>query len=124
MIQLKSLLDIITSIIENKNKYIILSWLFLGIIIWYLFNDNTALQLQLDNINAVNQANINKSINDCEEQIKLNRSKFQNQLDNSEDRMVNFINKSNKERDSTYLYFYNELRKANAKINEKTNSIQ
>lgn len=115
--QLKPILDLINSIIESPNKVLIISWLFLGSIVTYLFNNNTSLQTQLVNINATNQVNINKANDNCEDQIKINRMKFQNQLDV-------FTNKANRDRDSTNLYFYNELRKANQKISEKIITIQ
>ena len=115
--QIKPILDLINAILESPNKILIISWLFLGSIVAYLFNNNTSLQLQLDTISATHQLSLNKSTSDCEDQIRVNRLNFQSQLDV-------FTNRANRDRDSTNLYFYNELRKANQKISEKIITIQ
>jgi len=115
--QAKSLLEIINGILESNHKTLVISWLFTGSIITYLYNNNVSLQSKLDLSQANNQTLLIKSNDNCEEQIKNNRAKFQFQLDD-------FINKSNNRRDSTENYFYNELRKANQKINEKIIKIQ
>ena len=114
---LKAILDIINGIIESPNKILIISWLFLGIIVWYLYTENVSLQLKLDGIAITNQSNINKANENCEDQIKINREKFQDQLDS-------FTNRANKNKDSTALYFYNELSKANQRITEKIEKIR
>ena len=115
--QAKSLLEIINGILASKHKMTILTWLFSGTIIIYLHDNNASLQNKLDLINATNQTLVIKLNDNCEEQLKNNRISFQRQLDT-------FIDKSNNRRDSTENYFYNELRKATQKINEKIITIK
>lgn len=113
---IKAILDLINGILESNNKVLVISWLFLGIVVWYLYTENVSLQLKLDGIAVTNQNNINMATQNCEEQLKVNRGKFQNQLDN-------YTNKANRDKDSTSLYFYNELKKAN-KLLDKIEKIQ
>lgn len=115
--QLKLILELINGILENPNRILVISWLFLGSIVAFLYNNNISLQNKLDLSNATTQSLISKQNDNCEEQIKHNRAYFQAQLDN-------YTNNANMRRDSAENYFYNELRKANQKINQTIIKIQ
>jgi hypothetical protein len=116
--QLKSLFDLITAILESKeNKILIISWLFTGSIIFYLYNNNVSLQIKLDTIEATYQTKFINLSNECENRLIENNKNNQIQINN-------YRAKSNMRSDSVENYLYNEIRKANQRFNQTIIKIQ
>ena len=110
---LQTLLTTLKEIVDldpNK-KTMIMSWLFSGFVIWYLYNNNESLIQKISEHEKNCQLMIAKSQESCDEQLKINREKSQTQINN-------FIEQSNSERDSIYRYFYKEIRSYNIKVNK------
>lgn len=108
---LKELLDI-----DPNKRSMIFSWIFCGVIVYYLHDRNTELNRKLDEHEKICQDNLVVARTACEEQLKLNRQRSQDQINF-------FIERSNLERDSIYTYFSNEIRKTNKTISRSINNI-
>jgi hypothetical protein len=116
MISIDSILDTIKKIISDEHRFLLITMLFSGIAIAYVYNDNQNLNTKLNQHESSCQSILLKSKEYYEEQIKLNRESSQKQI-------TQFIEKSNAERDSIYNYFYKEIRKSNSIVKRSVNNL-
>lgn len=97
--------------IDPNKRAIIISWIFSGFIIWYLYDANAGLSQKFTDHEKNCQDMLSKSQAACEEQLRINRERNQAQINQ-------FIEQSNMERDSIYRYFYKTIKNYNIKVSK------
>ncbi len=97
--------------LDPQKRSMILTWLFSGLTIWYLYEQNTKLINKITEHERDCQLIIVKAHESCDYQLKINREKNQAQINQ-------FIERSNIERDSIYRYFYKTIKNYNQKVNK------
>jgi hypothetical protein len=115
MIDVKGIIDSIKSILDSEKRFLIISWLFLGVAIAFLYNENSNLATKISEQEKTCSAMIVKSQEACQEQINTSRARQQLQLDL-------FVEQSNKRIDSLYNQIYISVRSSNQKV--KKNIIE
>lgn len=117
---LQPLIESIKSVIEFVKEPVkliyIVSWIFFGVCVTFLYNKNSSLEAKISDYEVNCQKLINSARENCEQQISLNRQKNQVQINT-------FIEKSNMERDSIYRYFYKTIKQYNVKINRELREL-
>lgn len=108
---LKELLDI-----DPNKRSLIMSWIFCGVIIYFIYDRYLISEEKLNTQQASCQAELVKQREFYENQLKVNR-------ENSQKEITEFTIKSNIERDSIYRYFYKELRKSNKIVQSSINEL-
>jgi O-methyltransferase involved in polyketide biosynthesis len=97
--------------LDPQKRSMILTWLFSGLTIWYLYEQNNKLIEKITEHENKCQMIIIKAHESCDEQLKINREKNQAQINQ-------FIERSNNERDSIYRHFYKTIAVYNQKVNK------
>jgi hypothetical protein len=117
MINIEGILNSIKSILDSEKRFLIISWLFLGVAIAFLYNENTNLELKISEQEKTCSAMIAKAQESCQEQINTSRARQQLQLDL-------FVEDSNKRIDSLYRQLYSTIKISNKKVNQGINEIK